>query len=488
MSLILPGNVASALPTGFNVDNSCRFNDGDSAYIYRDLGTSTAGSGKKFTFSVWVKRSTITNADQFILSCGVAASNHLVDLFFQSDDTLKFRLIYNNTLYGNLTTNAVYRDTASWMHIVINMDTTQGTAADRTSMYVNGTKITSFSASTRPNQDSTFTVNNHTVNSQRISLGRNEDGTTGYFDGYMAEAIWIDGTTYAASNFGEYDEDSPQIWIPKDCKDDLTFGTHGSYLNFQDSGDLDDDECGNGLDFTATNLAATDQMTDSPTNNACTMNPLDNHYGSQTYSEGNLQIASPSGNASSPHSTFGLTSGMWYAEAKLSAQGANQTLIGISSNQSTQADFHLGRGATSYGLYSSSGAWYTNNGSANAYGVSYTTNDIIGIYLDLDNNKLYFAKNGTIMNSGTGISITDPASTELGFYFFSGMQWDNATSATWQWNFGGGSINAISSGNTDANGYGNFEYDPSDGGSSSFDSAAKNFLAVNSKNLGSDGG
>ena len=268
MSLILPGNVASALPTGFNVDNSCRFNDGDSAYIYRDLGTSTAGSGKKFTFSVWVKRSTISNADQFILSCGVAASNHLVDLFFQSDDTLKFRLIYNNTLYGNLTTNAVYRDTASWMHIVINMDTTQGTAADRTSMYVNGTKITSFSASTRPNQDSTFTVNNHTVNSQRISLGRNEDGTTGYFDGYMAEAIWIDGTTYAASNFGEYDEDSPQIWIPKDCKDDLTFGTHGSYLNFQDSGDLDDDESGNGLDFTATNLAATDQMTDSPTNNA----------------------------------------------------------------------------------------------------------------------------------------------------------------------------------------------------------------------------
>ena len=97
MSLILPGNVASALPTGFNVDNSCRFNDGDSAYIYRDLGTSTAGSGKKFTFSVWVKRSTISNADQFILSCGVAASNHLVDLFFQSDDTLKFRLMFNNS-------------------------------------------------------------------------------------------------------------------------------------------------------------------------------------------------------------------------------------------------------------------------------------------------------------------------------------------------------------------------------------------------------
>ena len=79
----------------------------------------------------------------------------------------------------------------------------------------------------------------------------------------MAEVVWIDGTTYASSNFGEFNEDSPNIWQPKDFKDDVTFGTHGVYLDFEDSGDLDDDESGNGNDFIATNLAALDQMTDT---------------------------------------------------------------------------------------------------------------------------------------------------------------------------------------------------------------------------------
>tara|TARA_Y100001963_G_scaffold8804_1_gene11356 strand:+ start:422 stop:1147 length:726 start_codon:yes stop_codon:yes gene_type:complete len=236
--------------------------------------------------------------------------------------------------------------------------------------------------------------------------------------------------------------------------------------------------------FSESGLAATDQSLDSPTNNFATMNPLDNYYGAKTFSEGNLQQADPSGDSFSSHTTIGVSSGRWYAEAKLTAQGSDQTFIGVSSNQSTATDYWLGKGATSYGLYSSSGAWYTNSGSANAYGVSYTTNDIIGIYLDLTSNKLYFAKNGTIMNSGTGISITDPASTELGFYFFSGMQWDNSNGCTWQFNFGS-PIFSISSAQSDKNGYGSFEYDPSSG---TFDGSSKDFYALCTKNLAEFGG
>ncbi len=467
MPLILPGNVASALPTGFNVDNSCRFNDGDSAYIYRDLGTSTAGSGKKFTFSVWVKRSTISNTDQFILSCGVAASNHLVDLFFQSDDTLKARLIYGNTLYGNLTTNAVYRDTASWMHIVINMDTTQGTAADRTSMYVNGTKITSFSASTRPNQDSTFTVNNNTVNSQRISLGRNEDGTTGYFDGYMAEAIWIDGTTYAASNFGEYDEDSPQIWKPKDCKDDLTFGTHGSYLNFQDSGDLDDDESGNGLDFTATNLTATDQTTDTPTNNFCTLNPLIYTPNPPTFSEGNTKFVKSTtgvGHGSDTIGTMGVKSGKWYWEMKtVSSTSFQAGMIGDNHNN---ANSNGDIGGSNIHIVIPDNTWgdnKNNNGTTTSITLSYSANDIFGFAHDLDNGKWYFHINGTYHDSGdptsgsSGTGSLGNITTGTLFYlpYAGGGSYNHQH--TFEFNFGNAPF-SISSGNADANGYGNFEY------------------------------
>ena len=108
---------------------------------------------------------------------------------------------------------------------------------------------------------------------------------------------------------------------------------------------------------------------------------------------------------------------------------------------------------------------------------TYTTGDIVGIYLDLDNNKLYFSKNGTLENS-TGISITDPASTPLGFYFFAVCYPSSSYTGTYKANFGGSPSFAISSGNTDGE-YGNFEYSTTITG----DGASKTFKALNTKNL-----
>jgi len=59
------------------------------------------------------------------------------------------------------------------------------------------------------------------------------------------------------------------------------------------------------------------------------------------------------------------------------------------------------------------------------------------------------------------------------------MQWDNSGTCTWEWNFGSGTTYSISSGNSDDNGYGNFEYSPNITG----DSTAKSFYALNTKNL-----
>ena len=113
-------------------------------------------------------------------------------------------------------------------------------------------------------------------------------GSQNYCNGYAAEVVFIDGQQLTPSSFGEYDEDSPTIWKPKDVSG-LTFGSDGAYLDFEDSGDLDDDESGNTNDYTATNLAATDQSTDTPTNNFCTMNPLNAYYDVCTLSEGNTK-------------------------------------------------------------------------------------------------------------------------------------------------------------------------------------------------------
>ena len=468
---ILSGNVATATAaTGYNVDNSCMFNDGDSAYLTRDLGTSTAGSGQKFTFSAWVKRG-ILGTDQYLFSSKV--STHQADLCFKDDDTLRFRLIYGGTVYGNLRTNAVFRDVSAWYHIVVNMDTTQSTDTNRNKMYVNGSQVTSLGTSTRPNQNSTFTVNNNTVNNQDMSFGRNEDGPGDYFDGYLAEVVWIDGTAYAASDFGEFNEDSPNIWQPKDVSG-LTFGTHGVYLDFEDSGDLDDDESGNGNDFTATNLAATDQMTDTCTNNFATINSLAIHNSSTfTLSEANLQFATSSSTRGYWISTIAVSKGKWYFEYKCT-NNQSRTCVGIAgapaaTNNDPESGDH--DNVTAYLTINGKISYNDNAGTDNYYNQATGSNNIIiGCALDLTSstNTIAFSIDGAWV-TGSGTTSTDFAnvlvnddftnvsSTLNGQYFIIAGDDGGDQDIGGQINFGNPPF-SISSGNADGNGYGNFEY------------------------------
>ena len=121
-----------------------------------------------------------------------------------------------------------------------------------------------------------------------------------------------------------------------------------------------------------------------------------------------------------------------------------------------------------------------NNGSQTSYADNYTTNDIIGVAMDLDNNKIYFSKNGTWQNSGdpesgatgtgSAFTITASSSTPDGVYYFAGGKRSNDT-VKLNWNFGSPSF-TISSGNTDADGYGNFEY-----------AVPSGYFSLNTKNL-----
>ena len=469
---ILSGNVASATAsTGYTVDNSCRWNDGDLAYMHKTFGTST--DVDKCTISVWVKRC-VLGATKSIVGSHTNDNNRV--LFGFEADQLQYRQVDGGSTTVNLITTQVFRDVSAWYHIVLSVDTGQGTAANRIRLYVNGSEVTSFGTETNPSQDLNFGLNNSNIVLKLVQQGEQND----FFDGYMSEFVFIDGQQLTPTSFGEFDSDSPTIWKPKDVSG-LTFGTNGFYLDFKDSSNLGNDANG-GTDLTEVNLAATDQATDTPTNNFATWNPL--HYTSATLSEGNLKAQSTNGNYISGVSTIGVSTSKWYAEFKLEAESATgESIIGVTGlvRPTSAIDGQTGNfGMRNYNgliIYTSSGSAYNNSSQHGGF----TTNDIMGVGLDMDNGRVYFSKNGGWWNGSSTWGGSTPSSyitlqTDIfeEFFFLSGDA-GASVNATWNANFGSPQF-TISSGNADANGYGNFEY-----------AVPSGYLALCTKNLGSDG-
>ena len=446
MPLIFPSNTLSA--GGYTVDNSCRFNRGDQPNLSRTLGTPT--NSKIWTFSFWYKRNPGTS--QMVINSESSKSY----MYFVSD--LFSIEQYDGSQQYLLKTTRVFRDPSAWYHIVVAMDTTQGTDTNRLKLYVNGTQETVFTTATYPAED--LETNFNSAVAHVISLGG-----TNALDGYLAEVCLIDGTAYAASDFGEFDEDSPTIWKPKDVSG-LTFGNNGFYFDFEDSSNLGNDANG-GTDWTVANLAATDSSTDSPTNNFATLNPLAPANISSA-SEGNLKIVQSSSGGSAI-STIGFGSGKWYWEIEIDSQVTYTQLAGVIKESQMEAAL-----LTSFNVGANSGGWSyflqsnTDNGKAfhnNSASSVYTTvsdGDILSIAVDADNGKIYFGVNGTWVNSG------DPAAGSNEVY--SGLPTDEiifpaitnylgtgSGTPTMLMNFGNPPF-SISSGNSDGDGYGNFEY------------------------------
>jgi len=445
MSIIIPAN--SAVSGGFTAANSLMFNSADSASLSRTMGTST--SELKHTCSMWFKRSKLSS-EQFVWMNREDGSNRTY-FRFNATDTISFQNDGGSSV--NLQTTQKFRDVGAWYNIVIAIDTTQATSSNRVKIYINGVQITSFIDEVYPAEDAVFSFNNV------CSIGNNGDGAL-YFGGYIAETVIIDGTQNAPTDFGEFDEDSG-IWKPKSVSG-LTFGNNGFYLDFQDSSALGNDAVGSN-NFTANNLAATDQGIDTCTNNFCTMNPLDNYYSAATFSSGNNTVATAAAPVNWVASTFQVNKGKWYAECKPTA-GTGSALVGFAGSTSKNSTQILETAGFFGGNYVNNGEYFF-NGSGGAYAAAFSNGNIISVYLDLDNNFVYFAKNGTLQNSGDptsggtgtgGKAITAAASVTNGGYAFACGDGNTAT-RTFDWNFGSPYF-AISSGNADGNGYGNFEY------------------------------
>jgi hypothetical protein len=451
---------ANSVSGDYEVSNSLRFNDGDTAKLART--PSGAGNRKTWTWSGWVKRSTLGAIQGlFVVDTGSAESA----LGFLANDTLRF---YQTGQTNGLVTNAVFRDPAAWYHIVLISDTTQSTESSRTKLYINGEQVTSFSAAEYLSQNADTEFN--TTNPHEIGFYSNQTGGAGHFDGYMAEVNFIDGTAKAHTDFGETNDNN--VWVPK--KYSGSYGTNGFFLQFKQTGTsanssgIGADTSGNDNHFTPTNLAALDVTEDTCTNNFCTLNPLDNYWANATFSEGNCKMVAPGTGYGYPKSTIGVSSGKWYFEAKASDLNGN-LFVGIASTTGTGTEQELGYSANDYGykFASTNAGSIRTAGSENAYGNSISTSDILGVAFDLDNNKLYFSKNGTYQNSGdpaagsNGFSITAASSTVSGFYSPSASDINSNNSSTVEFNFGNPSF-SISSGNNDGK-YGNFEYAPPSG-------------------------
>jgi len=459
MPLILGTN--SIKDTGYDVANSCRFDD--NAYMSQTWGSS--GNRRTWTLSMWIKYSGLNNCR--IFSIGDNVSNTILSFFFTSGD-LRFEDVQSGDYTAHFRTDRVFRDPSAWYHIVLALDTTQGTASDRMKLYINGVQETSFSESTIPSEN-VETLMNHTTGAATIGARAvNQSGTE--FNGYMAEVVVLDGTAASPTEFGEFDSDSPTIWKPKDVSG-LTFGTNGFYLDFKDSSNLGNDANG-GSDFSETNFAATDQATDTPTNSFCTFNPLINAKGGNlTLSEGNLKLDIGAEAWKSALGTIALNNGKWYWEAKCidATWWHNNGVFSLDTGDINNTSNPMNQTGYS-GFYNADGGEtrIDNTVSTGDYGL-FAANDILGFYLDCDNNQFTIYKNGSshvsATNLGTGRTDLVPIAV---YYFYSGK-------GEGEYNFGGCQSFTISSGNTDANGYGNFEYSPTIGG--------VNYYAINTKNL-----
>jgi len=448
MTIIVPANTLAA--GGFDVDNSCRFNDGDSAYMH--LTPGSGGNRRTFTISMWVKRSEIASNNYL---WGVNdGTNPYVQIVFNGNHKLYIN-DYDGSEDTQLITTQVFRDVSAWYHIVIAYDTTQSTAANRIKLYVNGTRVTAFDTETYPAEDFDTTWNNGV----KQKLGAFD---TNYFDGYMAEVVMIEGSQLAPTSFGEFDEDSG-IWKPIDVSG-LTFGTNGFYLDFKASGNLGNDANG-GTDFTEVNLAAADQATDTCTNNFATANPLANLKGAATFAQGNLEIIGDNSANHNWQSTIGLSSGKWYWEMKSIASSPDTGLMFYDQSIITQN--HAGEG------FATSGRLKIINNSTTGSAIGSTAqNDIHGMALDLDNGKMFIHRNGTYLSSGDPANGTNPLITTAQGLETEGIIGGFVYDGTVQLNFGGCPAFAISSGNADGDGFGNFEYAPPSG-----------FFALCTKNL-----
>ena len=447
-----------SVSTGYDIDNSLKFEADNSEYLkWTDISTyATSARKKTFSFSVWFKISEL-GVQRTIWA--TAANGYLL---LQADGQLKWQQSYGGVV-KTLNTNRLFRDTSAWYNVIIAVDSTQSTEANRVRLYVNGVEETSLTSTTYPSQDAEA----ENVYENHHSLGAYNSSSI-FWSGYMANVAFISDAQITPSAVGEVDSDTG-IWIPKE----YIGGSAPSYfLEFQDSSDLG---TATGLDAdTLTNIAAADQATDTPTNNFCTLSTLWQYAANTGISEGATK-SDGSGAWAGMKATIGISSGKWYWEYKPTSGTYLDLLVGVQTdgdgniasgnahNILDTAAFHLDSG-TLWIKDSTSGRTDTTYGN-----VSNSETETYAVALNMDDNQINFYINNTLLTVANQSidGLSGKVCFPLAAVYNVGVSF----------NFGGYTTISISSAAADANGYGTFEFAPPSG-----------YYALCTKNLSEFGG
>jgi hypothetical protein len=417
----------STASSGYQISRSLRFNSADSTYLGRT--PSTASNRRTYTWSGWVKRSAIGVGDQRVFEAGASSSNVFWFGFGNDGSSDQFLIQDYSGGFGiQLATTPIYRDPSAWYHVVVAIDTTQATSTNRVKLYINGVQVTVFSTATYPSQNYD-TRTNQTV-AHDIG-GSSVIGGSAYFNGYITEINFIDGSQLTPSSFGETNAQTG-VWQPKAYSG--SYGTNGFYLNFSDNSNttaatLGKDYSGNGNNWTPNNFSVTagagnDSLVDSPTSygtdtgvggtvrgNYATLNPVDKKNG--TLSNGNLNfVTEVDGSWNNSRGTIGASAGKFYWEMTATTIVGGSQGASIASPKMPLAK--LPGQDNSFGVsYYPNGTLYFNGTETASWGSTWATGDIIGIALDMDSGKVWFAKNNTWQASGNPASGTNPARSDL---------------------------------------------------------------------------
>jgi hypothetical protein len=441
------------------------------ASTYLTRTPSSTGNRQIFTFSAWVKRSSITTSDTLFYTGPNAATSGMISLRFTSSGTIN---VYQTDIGSFITTNRLFRDTSAWYHIVLAIDTTQATPDDRRKLYINGVQETSFSTSTEINRNLSLSVNT-SGQLQRIGTYADSSGTLeNQFNGSMSYVAFVDGTAELPTIFGETDSVTGQWKIKTDITPSVAWGTNG-FLILKNGNSLTD-ESTNTNNFTLGAGTLTNTL-DCPDNVFATLNPLENFYSNYTYAQGNTAVASTSSNRTYVTSTLAMPSGKYYWECKLDATigdsgGASTSVyVGITGQTPISPSQFPSDGTCFNCVMNTNGQVYSNGSTiGSAMGSSWATSTFVMMAYDADNNKMYFGKDGVWLNSGdptsgaTGTGAFTPttaaSATPIGVYM---PMWGvdfNASYGT-SFNFGNGyfGTSAVTSAGTAGSTPGTFEYD-----------------------------
>ena len=458
-----------SISTGYDIDNSCKFEEDNLEALYAQ--PTADGNQRTWTVSMWFKRTELGVSGVYNTLITALVGAETGSLYITPTDEIIADVGLGGTR-NRQQTAMKFRDTSAWYHIVWRVDTTQGTAADRHRLYVNGVLQEWTTIDGYPAQNFQSNWNNN----YPIYIGNYSTYNNYGFNGYIAEVHHTDGVSNAPTEFGEFDDDSG-IWKPKAYTG--SYGAQGFYLPFDDSSNLGTNAKGNDVNFTLQNITSADQATDTPTNNFALISQAMQTATQVTYSvisEGGTKVRCTGADTwVTTVSSIGVTTGKWYAEFKITG-ARNNNMFGIASMEQLDVGHsHLGQSGGNWGIgfYQPNGNLYKQQNSGysltSGWGSSPSQNQTVGIAVDMDNHNLYIAINNTWQNSGdptsgaTGTGAISFDDTETVAIANTGYSLGSGNDTIVEGNFGGFSATSTGFTNTDADGYGTFAYAPPSG-------------------------